>query len=91
MQLSTDASADRSFNGMLDFSMLNYATESTLAKTPKTQRRASGGELRAHFDEEPMANCMVCDVMDLAQILRKLLPTANATAEQSAPSRSQGG
>ena len=31
-----DASADRSFNGTLDFSMLNYATESTLAKTPKT-------------------------------------------------------
>jgi len=31
-----DASADRSFNGTLDFSMLNYATESMPAKTPKT-------------------------------------------------------
>jgi hypothetical protein len=36
MRLSTDASADRSFNGMLDFSMLNYATESMPAKTPET-------------------------------------------------------
>jgi hypothetical protein len=71
--------------------MLNYATESMLAKTPKTQRQALGSELRARFDEEPMANCMVRDVMDLAQILCKLLPTANATAEQSAPSQSQGG
>ena len=34
---------------------------------------------------------MVRDVMDLAQILRKLLPTANNTAEQSTPSWSQGG
>ena len=31
-----DASADRSFNGTLDFSMLNYATESMPAKTPET-------------------------------------------------------